>query len=110
MGAEAPHPCRLSAAREDGFSKDDERAFFYAVRIENGTFVLFFVPFFLPPLLDVSAGGLAVIPDAPAQYSINAPHPGYHVPAQGAGTVEIVTAAFCPFRLDVEHIAHADGP
>lgn len=50
-----------------------------------------------------------MIPDPPAQHPVDPPHPGLHIPAQGARAVEIVAGALGPLRLDVERIAHADG-
>ena len=90
----------------DGAKKRND----YGVKTWSGPSDSFLVPFLFPPLLDAPESGLAVISDPPAQHPANAPHAGLHVPAQGAGAVEIVAGTFRPLRLDVEDVAHADRP
>ena len=50
-----------------------------------------------------------MIPNAAAQHPVDAPHFRLHIPAQRAGAIEIVAGTVHPFRLNVEHIPHADG-
>ena len=71
--------------------------------------VLFFIPQeFLAALVEVPADRFAAATNVPACDAENAPHAGLHIPAQRAGTVQIIPGAAGGLRLDIENIAHAD--
>ena len=65
-----------------------------------------------PPLSNVPAAGSAVVEKRAHLDPKDPPHTGLHIPAQGAGAVQVISGAVgsAAQQFQIVDIAHADGP